>query len=54
MYVNDILTSNVKKVGANETQAKGAHSTSLNTDIDHSSDDRCIINHTMMEDKNQG
>ena len=26
----------------------------ISTDIDHSSDDRCIINHMMMEDKNQG
>ena len=51
---HDILTSNLKKGSANEAQAKGAHGTSLSTDIDHSSDDRCIINHMMMEDKNQG
>ena len=51
---HDILTSNLKKVSVNETQAKSAHGTSLSTHIDHSSDDRCIINHMMMEDKNQG
>ena len=51
---HDILTSNLKKVSVNETQAKSAHGTSLSTHIDHSSDDRCIINHMMMENKNQG
>ena len=50
---HDILTD-LKKVSVNETQAKSAHGTSLSTHIDHSSDDRCIINHMMMEDKNQG
>ena len=51
---HDILNSNLKKVSVNETQAKSAHGTSLSTHIDHSSDDRCIINHMMMENKNQG
>ena len=51
---HDILTSNLKKVSVNETQAKSAHGTSLSTHIDHSSDDRCIIKHMMMGDENQG
>ena len=51
---HDILNSNLKKVSVNETQAKSAHGTSLSTHIYHSSDDRCIINHMMMENKNQG
>ena len=51
---HDILNSNLKKVSVNETQAKSAHGTSLSTHIDHSSDDLCIINHMMMENKNQG
>ena len=51
---HDILTSNLKKVSVNETQAKSAYGKSASTDIDHSSNDRCIINHMMMEDKNQG
>ena len=50
----DILTSNLKKASANETQAKIPHGTSLSTHIDHSSDDRRIINHMMMGDENQG
>ena len=50
----DFLTSNFKKASANETQAKSPHGTSLSTHIDHSSDDRCIINHMMMGDENQG
>ena len=50
----DILTSNLKKASANETQAKTPHGTSLSTHIDHSSDDQCIINHMMMGDENQG
>ena len=41
----DILTPNLKKASANETQAKCPHGTSLSTHIDHGSDDRCIINH---------
>ena len=49
----DILTPNLKKASATETQVKSPHSTSLSTHIDHSSDDRCIINH-MMGDENQG
>ena len=50
----DILTSNLKKASANETQAKSPHGTSLSTHIYHSIDDRCIINHMMMGDENQG
>ena len=50
----DILTSNLKKASANETQAKTPHGTSLSTHVDHSSDDRRIINHMMMGDENQG
>ena len=50
----DILTSNLKKASANETQAKTPHGTSLSTHIDHSSDDQCIINHMMIGIENQG
>ena len=49
----DILTPNLKKASANETQAKSPHGTSLSTHIDHSSDDWRIVNHMMMGDENQ-
>ena len=49
----DIPTSNLKKVSANETQAKSTHGTTLSTDSDHSSDNWCNINHMMLEDETQ-
>ena len=49
----DIPTSNLKKVSANETQARSTHGATLSTNSDHSSDDRCNINHMMLEDETE-
>ena len=44
----DISTSYLKEVIANETQVKTTHGASLSTDSDHNSDDRCNINHVLV------
>ena len=49
----DIPTFNLKKISTNETQAKSTHGATLSTDSDHSNDDRCNINHMMLEDETQ-
>ena len=49
----DIPTSYLKNVSANKIQAKSTHGTSLSTDSDHNSSDRCSIDHVLLEDESQ-
>ena len=49
----DIPTSYLKNVSANKIQAKSTHGTSLSTDSDHNSSDRCSIGHVLLEDESQ-
>ena len=48
-----IPTSYLKNISANKTQVKSTHGASLSPDIDHNSNDRCSINHVLLEDESQ-